>query len=267
MAGMAGVGPGHDGHNFDTVKRLGYRWLAAESGQAYIYIMRSVYLFMAMCLPAIAGTISTSVFVHLGLTGPGCSQSDVSDPGAMVSSAGCSALGAAVSASQNGWSAAVSADRNSDWRQMASTSATVTYADTFIIMGDTGSGFLQFESRAVAAGNAWVNYSFAGLALGCNAWVNCGSYPTTTTIPVTFGVPLYIQWDLHAVGGCSGEGDCSSGTAFAGFRVAGITRADGSPSTGTLQTLDSIPEPSTILLMAIGAVTILTLRFRRFTGA
>jgi hypothetical protein len=236
--------------------------LSRGPGKRTIQAMRTVYLFIGLCLPAVAGTISTNVYIQAWPTG--CGQSSLNNPGELVASASCSAIGATVSASQNGWNASVSAGRNSDWRQGATTSATLSYDDSLIITGDTGSGFIQFGVWLYASPSAWLNYSFDSFS--CPFWWSCPP-PDSVTIPVTFGVPLDIHWDLHANGGCTGDGSCFSSSASASFWVSSITRADGSPSNGSLQTLDSTPEPSTILLTAIGAAAILTLRFRRLTSS
>jgi hypothetical protein len=163
-------------------------------------------------------------------------------------------MGATVSADQNGWNASVSAGKNSDWTEMALTSAALTYSDSLIITGDTGSGFITIGHSTSLLGTAWFTYSFAGQSLGMS---------DPTTIPVTFGVPLDVHWQLNAQGGCTGDGTCNSGFATTGLSVVNITRADGSASTGRLTTLDSVPEPSTFLLIALGGSAILVSRFRR----
>src|SRR5690242_16249822 len=159
--------------------------------------MRPLCLFWATCLPVAAGTISTSVSamqwpVNL------CSQSSVTYSGLFASST-CLVLGASVTASQNGWNASVMAGRNLDGRVGLETRASLTYHDSLIITGDTGSGFIRVGNSPVAFGQAWVNYVFAG------QWIHCSSYTCAggVTIPVTFGVPFDVQWSLDALGGCS----------------------------------------------------------------
>ena len=79
---------------------------------------------------------------------------------------------------------------------------------------------------------------------------------------MTFGVPISVQWQLHAYGGCTGDGYCYTGYAETGLSAFSIMREDGSPSTARLQALDSVPEPATIVLTAAGALVILLSRRR-----
>jgi hypothetical protein len=228
--------------------------------------MRSVYLFLLTAyLPAVAGTISAFVAVQPWLANPPmCTQSANNSGVGLEASASCSSLGATVSATQSGWNASVSAGMNSDWREAASTSATLTYIDSLMIVGDTGDGFIQLAHSTTVAGSAFVSYSFAGQLLGCGTTSGTKvCMPDPSTIQVPFGVPLSVGWQLNAYGGCSGDGSCTSSSASTLLGVISITRADGSPSTGHLEAIASLPEPSTILLTAIGGTAIVTFRFRR----
>jgi hypothetical protein len=231
--------------------------------------MRPLYIFLfGVCLPAAAGTISAFVEIQGDPpVPPACSQSANNGGAGLVVSASCSALGATVTAYQGGWHASVSAGVNSDWRQATSTSAILDYSDSVIIVGDSGSGFIRVDHFTTAWGIAFVDYYFAGYQFSC-FWnmYQCPTNPSTIQVP--FGVPLSIFWHLEAYGGSSGFGDWYSSSASTYFTVSSITRADGSPSTGHLQTVDSLPEPSTILLTAIGwaAIVAFRLQVRRRPG-
>ena len=211
----------------------------------------------------LAGTTSAYVSVSFGLWPSqqgGCSQS-ANNPAGLDISASCSAAGAMVSASQSGWHASVSAGRNSNWLDAVSTEAIVTFSDSLIITGDSGTGFIKLGHWTTVQ-NASVTYTFAGQSFGCSNFTffpgDCP--PDPTMVPVTFGVPIPVQWGLRALGGCTGDGYCYSGFAETGLTVFSIMREDGSPSTARLQAIDSVPEPATIVLTVAGALLILVSR-------
>jgi hypothetical protein len=217
--------------------------------------MRFLCILLVVCLPVAAGSISVQVSVNGSLQG--CHQSDTNTPPELEASAACSAYGATASASQDLWSASVSANRNSDWRESVTSSAQLSYSDSLIVVGDSGSGFIQLGHWTRVLGTAWFSYSFAGQTLGLS---------DPTWIPVTFGVPFEVHWQLNTLGGCSGDGTCTSGFAKTTLAVFSIQREDGTASTGRLVTVDGVPEPSTMMLMVAGLAAIPSLRGRNRAG-
>src|SRR5690242_8312677 len=122
--------------------------------------MRAVYLLLATCLPLIGGTISASVAITSWPSVVNCAQSS-NDPTGLSASASCSALGSSVSAYQYGWNANVSTTYY-DWARPRDAHGTVSYGDSLIITGDTGSGFIDINHFIQRVGHASVTYYFAG---------------------------------------------------------------------------------------------------------
>jgi hypothetical protein len=217
----------------------------------------SFCLFLATAAPA------ASVFVSNAtpFCGFQASQNAPALASASIGTNQCFASPVSVTASESGWTAAVSI--SGGFGDIGSATAIASFSPSATILGGSGSGFLRVQSTSVIdSGNLWccmVSLTAGDLALGGR--LNSLHIPYAASaqnwsgfIPFTFGVPLPLP-GLYA----SLSYEVSQSTGLHGFAVDSITAFD--IRDANLQTVDgafviAAPEPASIAMGLLGAAAL-----------
>lgn len=227
--------------------------------------------FFFLSLPALAGVIATVETLD-----PTCG-STVTESGEFTVSASQTCAGSSASASAvfpapgGEYQLRVAGSKAAD---VPSISATAEFRDWLLVTGTETSGFLRLY---VSWASLYLTTLSPSRIQGSYFYLNGEAYPDgpfgaggMVYVPFQAGVPVLIEGLLYGFAGARdtfrrGEFDATVRLGMTGLSQFAVG-PDENPMYINGASLVRLPEPSTIMLMAVGVLALMWWRWREYTG-